>query len=369
MDGPQTRGAGRRVPVLAAALTAALLLGGCAYIGPRALEQNRKPYNIAIQSTNDEQMLLNLARLKYRDTPFFLQVSSVATQFVFNPSATAKGQLTESGPGTLGLTAGIAYEENPTITYAPLQGNEFVERLLAPISLDTILLLYNTGWSVERILRVSVQRMNTAKNAPAASGPTPSSVPDFAEFKRVAAAFRVLQKRDALVMGYEQQDGKSTLVMRIDPKAVSWPETRYIVRRLGLSEDKTRYVIAPYRAAEGGDQIGVETRSFMGVLFYLSQGVEVPPADEGRGVVTVTRYESGEAFDWKKVTGDLLRVRSTATAPSQASVSVQYRGTWFYIDDADLTSKSTFALLAQLFALQAGKIERVQPLFTLPLSR
>jgi hypothetical protein len=95
----------------------------------------------------------------------------------------------------------------------------------------------------------------------------------------------------------------------------------------------------------------------------------VPPADEARGVVTVTRYEDGTVFDWSKVTGNLLTVRSQATRPSQASVAVQYRGQWFYIDDADLPSKSTFALLDQIFALQAGKIERVQPLFTLPLSR
>jgi hypothetical protein len=76
----------------AAALVAALFLAACAYFGPQALENNRNPYNIAIQSTNDEQLLLNLVRLKYRDTPFFLQVSSVATQFKFNPSLEVSGE-------------------------------------------------------------------------------------------------------------------------------------------------------------------------------------------------------------------------------------------------------------------------------------
>jgi hypothetical protein len=53
----------------------------------------------------------------------------------------------------------------------------------------------------------------------------------------------------------------------------------------------------------------------------------------------------------------------------QAAVAVQYRGSWFYIDDADLGSKATFSLLSQLFALQAGKVAGIAPLLTLPLGK
>jgi hypothetical protein len=45
---------------------------------------------------------------------------------------------------------------------------------------------------------------------------------------------------------------------------------------------------------------------------------------------------------------------------------VNYRGHWFYIDDSDLESKSTFTLLARIFALQAGKAEGIVPVLTLP---
>jgi len=48
---------------------------------------------------------------------------------------------------------------------------------------------------------------------------------------------------------------------------------------------------------------------------------------------------------------------------------VRYRGTWFYIDDADLNSKSTFGLLSYLFYLQAGDIKTFTPALTLPLGR
>ena len=350
-------------------VVASLLLAGCTYFGAEALQSNRKPYNIAIQTTNDEQLLLNLARLKYRDTPFFMQVSSVTTQFAFKPSLEVGGTLVENGPGILGFDAGISIEERPTVSYSPLQGNEYVERYLSPIPLETIMLLYQAGWSVERVLRICVQRINDVKNAPTASGPTPSSVPDYERFLEVARSMRTLQKQDLASIGYAREDGEPTLVMSLHPGAKELPETRSLIELLGLAEDKDRFVISSRYLAGSREQIGMQTRSLMRVLFYLSEAVEVPAADQERGVVTVTRNEAGEVFDWRNVTGDLLRIRSQAARPRSASVAVNHRGHWFYIDDADLSSKSTFLLLSSIVALQAGKIEHVKPLFTLPLSQ
>lgn len=59
----------KTLPVL---LCLPLLAGGCAYHGPEALSMTRPEYNVVIQQTNDQELLLNLVRLKYRDTPYFL---------------------------------------------------------------------------------------------------------------------------------------------------------------------------------------------------------------------------------------------------------------------------------------------------------
>ena len=40
----------------------------------------RNAYNVAVQKTNSEEMLLNLVRLKYGESPTFLELSSVTTQ-------------------------------------------------------------------------------------------------------------------------------------------------------------------------------------------------------------------------------------------------------------------------------------------------
>jgi hypothetical protein len=45
---------------------------------------------------------------------------------------------------------------------------------------------------------------------------------------------------------------------------------------------------------------------------------------------------------------------------------VRYRGHWFWVDDADLESKSTFGLLSNLFSLQSAQSRAAGPLLTVP---
>jgi len=68
-----------------------------------------------------------------------------------------------------------------------------------------------------------------------------------------------------------------------------------------------------------------------------------------------------------RVTAGLMRIRSSDTHPTNAAVAVFYRRSWFYIDDSDLDSKSTFSMLGQVFALQSGNVEKMTPVLTLPV--
>ena len=58
-------------------------LTGCSSLGPGAIQGSRSDYNLALRKTDDEQMLLNLVRLRYRDRPLLLEVSALNTQFSF----------------------------------------------------------------------------------------------------------------------------------------------------------------------------------------------------------------------------------------------------------------------------------------------
>jgi len=84
----------------------------------------------------------------------------------------------------------------------------------------------------------------------------------------------------------------------------------------------------------------------------------------------MTSDENGEPFDWSLVVGDLVNIHSRTEQPDTdtARVAVNYRGSWFYIDDPDSNTKHTFLLLEQLAALLGGKVEKAGPLLTLPVS-
>jgi hypothetical protein len=396
----------------------AVVGSGCV-LGPTALEVSRVQYNEVIGKTTDEQLLLNLVRLQYRESPLFLDVGSVSAQFEFAEGASISGTMNEGpnpvNPDVLGLGATTTLSEKPTITFAPLQGRDFVSQLLSPLTPEAILQLSHSGWSIDRVLRLTVQRINGLDNASRASGPTPDDAPEYEDFARVSQALRELQKQGLLIIGYELREeptgisipigaasvtdvidaqsrgyavrvdptgpnllltGRSdVLVWRIPDAAVGSPEVREIVELLGLDPRQQCYTVKvsiggrPEPGVSPGErkQVNIATRSLMGALFYLSQAVEVPEAHRSAGVVTNTRTPEGEAFDWAHVTGDLLRIHSQRTPPRHAAVAVRYRGYWFSIDDRDLTSKSTFGFLRQLFALQAGAIETKAPVLTLPV--
>ena len=156
---------GLAIGVTTAAIVA---LGGCV-LGPTALQVSRVRYNEVIQQTRTEQMLLNLVRLQYREEPLFLDVGSVATQFTFAEAAGLGADINEGptsfNPDSLGLNFDVGVEEKPTITLTPLQGRDFVTRLLAPLQPEVIMLLSRTGWRVDRVLRLTVQGMNGLENA------------------------------------------------------------------------------------------------------------------------------------------------------------------------------------------------------------
>ena len=345
------------------------VFNGCSQLGPGRIELGRGHYNVVVQQTDNEQMLLNLVRLRYRDTPYFLQVASVSTNFEFEVSADASAALS-TGPNVYGLGIAGRAIESPTITYTPLQGDQFVKQLLSPMRLSTVLLLYHSGWAIDRILNVTVQYLNGIPNAPSASGPTPAEAPEYVDFHRITDLLRTLQKRGDVTLGQtEGSDPSEAMVLRIAPRAVDSPEGRQLVAHLRLPPGKTDYVFTPTADPNNVGEASIVMRSLMASLFYVSQGVQPSAEDETHGRVTVTRDATGQPFDWKQVTGDLMQIRSRGDQPESAAVRVRYRGTWFYIDDSDLTSKSTFALLMNLFALQAGDIPMTAPVLTLPVAR
>jgi hypothetical protein len=117
-----------------------LILAGCSSIGPRTVPRDRVDYANALSDSWKDQMLLNIVRLRYGDTPTFLDVSSVISAYSIAVQVLANGTAiiglptsTTTLPGGTGsVSVGGGYNDRPTISYTPLTGKKFAQSLLQP---------------------------------------------------------------------------------------------------------------------------------------------------------------------------------------------------------------------------------------------
>jgi hypothetical protein len=115
------------------------------------------------------------------------------------------------------------------------------------------------------------------------------------------------------------------------------------------------------------EKITVTTRSILEVMYLLSKTVSVPEEHAAKGILAFTHNPDGTLFDWRMVTGDLFKVCVAKHKPRDAYISVKYRGYWYYIDDRDLSSKTTLNLFNELLWLQRVGASEGSPILTLPL--
>ena len=162
--------------------------------------------------------MLNLVRLRYSVSLMMLQVSSVSTSFTWSQSASAEAFKFE--PSSSDSNVGGAWQSGlrrgTDRDLYPAGGKDFVENLLTPVELNSLLLLGRSGWRIDRLLRVIVDRVNGLPNAQEASGPTPLRAPKYKDFIRVAKLLRILQERDAMTGGYRHMDDKQVPAVHIE---------------------------------------------------------------------------------------------------------------------------------------------------------
>lgn len=412
----------REMPVLAAMLVLCASGTGCG-LGPRAVEMTRIRYNEAIKNTTEQQMLLNIVRLRYIDTPSSLSVTTIADQQEIVGGLRAIPFFTSAAAGDIGSYRGSILPQmelvgavRPTLSYTPIDDQEFTRRLFTPITLEGIAYLSKSTWPISNVFRLYLENLNWVSNAETGSGPTPRTPPVFAEFMTGICALQRLRDRSAAVLCYEEREEKATdgvptgngtpeaaveavkagyeyrkdskdqwavvkkrqqPILRLGRLADDDPDLLQFCQAFKLnparrSFDLTTGKIDPFLEGAPREGLGIldlETRSLIQVLFFVSHGVEVPPAHIVSGTAPQTIEPDGRVFDWSQVLNGLFKVcwAEGKYPPAHAKVAVRYNGYWFYIDQRDRDTLSTFHLLVELSRLELGAKAGTQPLLTLPL--
>ena len=94
----------------------AMICGGCS-VASHAIKSDFTTYNSIIQFNQSQQMLMNLVRLHYRESPSFLQAGSLTASY--ESTATADGGIT----GLSGLSGLVAQSANVATGYGDLKYN------------------------------------------------------------------------------------------------------------------------------------------------------------------------------------------------------------------------------------------------------
>src|SRR5437870_672221 len=71
------------------AMAMVVVIGGCAF-GPKALERSHGRYNESVRRVDEEQLLRNIVRLRYNESPLNLNVAAIAAQYELSGQAEAR---------------------------------------------------------------------------------------------------------------------------------------------------------------------------------------------------------------------------------------------------------------------------------------
>ena len=348
-----------------------LSLPACSRFGPKQIPLDRFNYNAAIARSSNEQMLINLVRLRYREVPVFLAVGSVLTQYFYGGEATADatfGKLTSNAADEIfGAGARMVYFERPTITYSPLAGQEFTQQLLTPIPSELLFSLVQSGWPPEQLLMMGLERLNHLENIHFGSMPSKESLEGLRTFQHAVQLIVELSSRRAL----EMQNSKETSNTRsfVFEQALD-DSTRTLIDELrsmlGLNHDHSSFRVTKRVIGRNPDEITVRVRSLLTLMGFLSRGIEIPDTH-----IEEKRVDEMILLDDPELRSLLfpLIIHSSVERPADAFVTVKHHDHWFYIAHSDHMSKQAFSLLTYLFQMQAPQAQTLGPMITVPTSQ
>ena len=372
--GQKTNKASYRCVLLIAA--ALITISGCAAQGAKRVPADRFDYNAAIAQSTREQMLLNIVRSRYLEVPVFLTVSSVLTQYEYDRNV-GLGAILEFGSGTTDRATGdanLGFSERPTITYLPVEGQEFSAHLLSDVPSDLIFAAAQAGWSVDVFMRIGIQRLGAVENMsfgiPAAvySDSKKSHESDFKKikrFERMMELIYILSDREIIEVQQIEENHKNERYLMIAERIPEdlRPLVAEMRQLIGLT-DGNRFRITDRVTNLKDDEISIQTRSVMAMMEFMARGVEVPPEHLEDGWVVDYGLQSSEGEAARKLIP--FRMRSSKDRPENAFAAVRFRDHWYYIDEADITSKRALGLIIVLFRLQAPTPSGAAPILTLP---
>jgi hypothetical protein len=173
-----------------ATVAVCMVAAGC--MGSWAMRGTRIHYNKSISHTASQEMLLNIVRMRYGETPTFLDMPSVVSQSAV--STTGNGAQKSAYLGV--VDGAFTLLDRPTISYSPRTGDDMAASMIKALRAEAILDV-SPGNDTRMFLLAFVDSINGVRNSPHATSPASRIVDGNDEYRYAIDLFMDLQNRGA----------------------------------------------------------------------------------------------------------------------------------------------------------------------------
>lgn len=184
-------------PAVAGLWLVSLVCSGC--LGPISLHQAVLGYDHTVSRLGSEILLVNIGRLHHGLPVHFTLATSIAATFDYQTNAAILGPFSD-----VGLSVGISAAENPTLTIVPIQGKQFIERVLTPLDDTKFEFPIFQGLPIDMVMRliadgIEVQTQEGTFARFILNWPTHPT--EYEEFRRIAMHLAWLNANRRLFVG------------------------------------------------------------------------------------------------------------------------------------------------------------------------
>ena len=377
-----------------AGIFCSLAMTGC--LSPITLNRAVTTYDEAITDAFSKQLLINIARANQHQPIHFTGVSNIAATFDFRVSAGSTLAFTGEAGRALMPIFGGSVAENPIISIAPIEGEEFTKRLLTPFQETKFLLLLRQRYDIDLLLRLMAQELRVTENGQeVAYRNTPADRTGYEMFRRVVTHLSSIQDQNHLyaeplvynrtwtipansitaegfqalekeyLVTYSQKDDSYTLRKQItgqilitnyDPATLPPDERARLIDE--TEEGRLNDVSFDIRPGHIGGEYPLKgdfrLRSFNAILNFLGRSLEEDPEYQVDKDPRTPAVHDNPVHTMELLLSDGV--------PSGADLSIQSNGKYYAVNTTGPLARwnrEAFQMLYLLFQMTVSEVPRV----------
>ena len=370
------------------------LIIGCGSIGPSRVHIDSATYNNIVLKTEQEQLLMNIVRLRYLEGTEYTKISAITASYSLSETLGGNVSTVSAPPNILtslssSISPSVTYTDSPTISYTPLSSMQFTKSLMTPISMVNFLLLsQGDKYDYTMLFSIFIEDIGEVAATLLNLGGENHLTPQYKTYIGTMGLLNKLYRRGAFeVPRAIIYEGKLGVLLRFHRQFPKTPDAIKLKKLLLVPLNARDIVFMEHSVLEALEEkdgvigfgnpkseikniVYIRFRSLLSIMAILSRGLQVPKQDLCNHLTKELVQTDASIYEWRKYIHDFLTIYASEKEPREnVFIKVYLHNHWFYIKASDLASKDTFGAIRQLFILTSADTSgSTTPILTIPVS-